>query len=213
MDALKRLTKEERKKAYNEVFREAFPPAELKPLSAIERMTAAGEYEVLGLIRDGVPVGFAANWMHENYVLIDYLCVPRQIRCGGIGGTMIAMLRQYYPENTVFIVETEAETGDPRRDELILRRQAFYQRTGARFLPYECALFGVHYRTVVWANGVVDDDEVLRRHDGFYRRNFSETLYREAVQLPLKPGEPIFPMKNWKERPEQDTEECEENAQ
>ena len=42
MDEMKRLTKEERKRAYDEVFREAFPRSELKPLRAIERLIAAG---------------------------------------------------------------------------------------------------------------------------------------------------------------------------
>ena len=43
MEELRRLTKEERRQVYDEVFREAFPPSELKPLRAIERMIENGE--------------------------------------------------------------------------------------------------------------------------------------------------------------------------
>lgn len=204
MDEIRKLTKEERKLAYNEVFREAFPPEELKPLSAIERMVAAGEYEVLALMRDGEAVGFVCNWIDENYILIDYLCVPKHIRCGGIGGEILHRMMETYPENTVFIGETEAETGDAARDEMILRRQGFYRRHGARFMPYDSALFGVHYRTIVWSKEEPDAAEVQRRHDGFYRRAFTKELYDSAVQLPLKPGEEVFPAKNWEERPNEE---------
>lgn len=207
MDEIRKLTKEERRRAYDEVFREAFPRAELKPLHAMERMIAAGEYEFLGMIRDGEPVGFVCNWLDGRYVLIDYLCVPRSIRCGGIGAALLRLMMAQYPADTVFIGETEAETGDPDRDGLILRRQGFYLRTGAQFMPYDSALFGVHYRTIVWAKEPADPDEVQRRHDGFYRRAFPKLLYAAAVQLPLKPGEKPFPVKDWDERPDEEGEE------
>lgn len=204
MDEIRKLTKEERKLAYNEVFREAFPRAELKPLAAIERMIAAGYYEFLGFFRDGEAAGYICNWLDGNYILIDYLCVPRHIRNGGIGGEIIEHLKKDYPPDTVLIAETEAETGNAARDEMILRRQGFYRRYGARFMPYDCALFGVHYRTIVWSKEEPDPEEIQRRHDGFYRRAFTKELYDSAVQLPLKPGEEVFPVKNWEERPDEE---------
>ena len=204
MDEIRKLTKEERKQTYDTVMREAFPPEELKPLAAIERMIAAGYYEVLGFFRDGEAVGFVCNWLDGNYILIDYLCVPKSARNGGIGGEIIERLKKDYPPDTVFIGETEAETGDAARDEMILRRQAFYRRHGAQFMPYDCALFGVHYRTIVWSSGEVNPEEICRRHDGFYRRAFTKELYDSAVQLPLKPGEKVFPAKNWEERPDEE---------
>ena len=204
MDEIRKLTVEERKQAYDVVLREAFPPEELKPLAAIERMIAAGYYEFLGFFRDGEAIGYICNWLDENYILIDYLCVPHHIRNSGIGGEILHRLMTDYPPDTVFIAETEAETGEAARDAMILRRQGFYRRHGAQFMPYDCALFGVHYRTIVWANGEVDPDEICRRHDGFYRRAFTQLLYDSAVQLPLKPGEAVFPARNWKERPDEE---------
>ena len=51
------LTPTELKTAYDTVFREAFPPQELKPLAAIEKMRELGEYEPCALFEDGLPVG------------------------------------------------------------------------------------------------------------------------------------------------------------
>ena len=202
MDELRLLTKEERKKAYNEVFREAFPRTELKPLRAMERMIEAGEYDFWGMFRDGEPVCFLCNWRDGNYILIDYFCVPKTMRSGGIGSTALPMMMAQYPEDTVFIGETEAETGDPERDELILRRQGLYRRLGAQFMPYECALFGVKYCVLVWAKDKADAAEVQRRHDGFYRRAFPKLVYKAAVQLPLQPGEAVRPAADWEEQPD-----------
>ena len=202
MDELKRLTKEERKRAYDEVFREAFPRAELKPLAAMEKGIREGTYAFYGLFRDDEPVGYICSMQDENYVLIDYLCVPKGIRCGGIGSkTLMTMIGQY-PEETVFIGETEAETGDPKRDEMILRRQNLYRRLGVQFLDYDTALFGVHYKTMVWSRLPVDPAEVQRRHDGFYRRTLPGLIYRTAIQIPLKPGEKPFPERDWDALPD-----------
>lgn len=204
MDELRLLTKEERKRAYDEVFREAFPRTELRPLQAMERMIAADQYDFWGLLRSDEPVAFLCNWRDGNYILIDYLCVPKQLRNGGIGSTALTMMMERYPEETVFIGETEAETGDMARDGLILRRQGLYRRLGAQFMPYDCALFGVHYKTIVWAKGKADPDEVLRRHDGFYRCAFPKAVYAAAVQIPLRPGEKPHPAQAWQERPDEE---------
>ena len=212
MDELRALTKEERKTAYNTVFREAFPPEELKPLWRMEEMIAAGEYDFLGLFRDGTPVGYVCNWRDGAYLLTDYLCVPAERRSGGIGSALVKRMRDAYPAGSVFIGETEAETGDPARDGLILRRQAFYRRLGARYLPYDCALFGVHYRVFVWDDGTAEPEEVQRRHDGFYRRSFPPELYAAAVQIPLAPGEQPYSRRAWSERPEETDAKSEDNA-
>lgn len=209
MDELRLLTKEERKAAYQEVFRASFPSAELKPLSAMERMIAAGEYAFFGLLRNGESVGFACCWQDGNYVLIDYLCVRPGARCGGIGGKLVRLLMETYPRGTVFLGESEAPTGDPARDGLIRRRLGFYERLGARVMSYDCALFGVRYKTLLWAEGTVDEAEAQRRHDGFYRRAFPKLLYAAAVQLPLRAGEGPHPMRDWAERPNMKTDENE----
>lgn len=202
MEQLRLLNEAERRTAYDRVFREAFPPAELKPLGSIERMIAAGEYDFLGYFReDDSPLGYACCWKDGDLILLDYLCVPAQARNGGVGGRILALLRTCYPAGTVFIGEAEAPVGDPARDELIRRRLAFYRRSGAALMDYDCALFGVHYKTLVWSDGPVDQAQVQRRHDGIYRRSFPAWLYDRAVQLPLRPGEAVRPVQDWDERP------------
>lgn len=196
------LTHDQMAAAYSSVFREAFPPEELKPLESIRAMTEGGFYRSWGLFRDGEPLAYACLWWDGNYILIDYLCVPRQKRNGGYGSAMLSALREAFPPDTVFFGEVEAPTGDAEADEIIYRRLGFYRRSGAKMLGYDCALFGVHYKTIAWANSAVNEAEVLRRHAGLYRRWFSPEMYARAIQIPLAPGEKPFDRKVWDERPE-----------
>ncbi len=204
MRIFRKLTDPELSAAYESVFREAFPPEELKPLFAIARMRAEGQYDTLGLFADGRPMGYICCWLDLPYVLIDYLCVERSHRNGGIGAMILEEIRKFYPPETVFIGEVEAPTGDPEADKMIFRRLGFYARCGAKSVGYDCALFGVHYKTIVWSENTVDEAELCRRHDGFYRRNFTPALYASAIQLPLKEGEKPFDRRQWDERPNND---------
>ena len=148
------LTPEELKKAYETDLSEAFPPSELKPLSAMESLRERGVYDPLCL-RDeaGAVLGYILLWKHLDgrYILIDYLCVPAGRRNGGIGGKLLQTVIDAYPVGTVFLGESEAPSGEPAADEMILRRLAFYRRNGAAFLGYDCALFGVLFKTICWA--------------------------------------------------------------
>lgn len=199
---LKIMTPEELKKAYETDLREAFPPAELKPLAAMESMRARGAYDPLCFCGDaGETLGYVLLWKHEEgrYLLIDYLCVPADKRSGGIGGRILREMIRRYPADTVFIGESEAPTGDPEADGIILRRLDFYRRNGARTLGYDTALFGVHFRTICWADPMPDEAEILRRHREIYLRQFSREKYDRYIQIPLRPGEPLKPVADWTE--------------
>ena len=109
------------------------------------------------------------------------------------------MVRQRYPADTVFIGESEAPTGDPAADGIILRRLAFYQRTGAVLLGYDTALFGVHFKTICWAERLPDEGEIMKRHQEIYLRQFTREKYDRFIQIPLLPGEQPRPLSDWTE--------------
>ena len=199
---LRTLTPEELKTIYEVDLKEAFPPAELKPLSAMEAMRAKGIYDPLVLAdEEDTMLGYILLWKHEDgrYLLVDYLCVPAGRRNGGTGGRLLQAARAYYPADTVLIGESEAPTGDPAADELILRRLGFYARNGARTLSYDNALFGVHYKTICWAEPMPDEAEILRKHQEIYLQQFGRERYDRYIQIPLRPGETVRPVTDWTE--------------
>lgn len=196
------MTAEELRRAYETDLREAFPPAELKPLSAMEDLMAKGLYDPLCL-RDenGRVLGYALLWRHVDgrYILIDYLCVPAAMRNNGIGTKLLSIMREHYPQDTVFIWESEAPTGNAQEDELILRRLGFYQRCGGTILGYDCALFGVHFKDLCLASPVPPEDEILKKHQEIYRAQFTPERYAQFIQIPLAPGEKPFTITDWTE--------------
>lgn len=199
MRELRTLTASELEEAYSTVFSEAFPPQELKPLSAMQRMWELGEYEPCGLFENGSPIGYICLWKNGRYILIDYLCVPRDIRSGGIGGETVKKAISAAPGDTIFIGEVEAPTGDPERDGIINRRLGFYARLGAQTAGYDTALFGVHYKTIYWSSSPVDEAELLEKHRGLYLRHIPDEIYQRAIKIPLAPGEAPESFDQWRE--------------
>ena len=196
------MTPEELERAYRTDLTEAFPPSELKPLGAMEAMRRQGVYQPLCL-RDGTGdvLGYVLLWKHEDgrYVLVDYLCVPAGKRNGGTGGMLLREAIARSPKDTVFIGETEAPTGNPDRDALILRRLGFYARNGAKTLGYDSALFGVRFKTICWADPMPEEGEILRKHQEIYLRQFDREKYDRFIQIPLRPGEQVKPVTEWTE--------------
>lgn len=196
------MNSDELRIAYETDLTEAFPPAELKPLSAMEDLRAKGLYDPLCLIgEDGTILGYALLWRHRDgrYILIDYLCVPASMRNRGVGARLFAAMREHYPKNTVFIWESEAPTGDSTQDEMILRRLGFYERCGGTILSYDCALFGVHFKDLALASPMPPEDEILRKHQEIYRAQFSPQRYAQFIQIPLAPGEKPYEITDWTE--------------
>ncbi len=196
------LTPEELKRAYDTDLTEAFPPSELKPLAAMESLRKRGVYDPLGFFDEaGEILGYMLVWRHSGgrYALIDYFCVPAGKRGRGTGGRLLDVIREYYPPDTVFIGESEAPTGDPARDGVILRRLGFYSRSGAVTLGYDCALFGVHFKTICWAVELPDEAEILRKHQEIYLEQFGQERYERYIQIPLAPGEAVRPVTDWTE--------------
>lgn len=199
---LHRMNIGELRRAYETDLTEAFPPSELKPLSAMENLCEKGLYDPLCLMDDTENVlGYALLWRHEDgkYILLDYLCVPARQRNRGIGAKILTAMRDYYTTDTVFLWESEAPTGNEEQDEMILRRLGFYQRCGAKILGYDCALFGVHFKTLCCAEKLPDEETILQKHREIYLHQFGQERYDRFIQIPLHPGEAPFPVTDWTE--------------
>ena len=188
MREFRELTDDELKTAYYTVYKEAFPPKELKPLFVIRRTTREGSYRTLGWFEDGAPVGYASLWLEEDgYILLDYIAVPREKRGAGVGAAMLEALLDYHPPGTVFMIESEAP--DTAEDGMAERRIAFYRRCGASPLGFDSGLWGVHYKLFALSRAPVDERAVLAHYDALYRRHIPKTIWKKAVRIPLAAGE------------------------
>lgn len=208
MTEIRLLDRQERKRAYDTVFRASFPRAELRPLGAMERLIRSGEYFFYGMEHEGAPGAFLCYWRRGDYVLLDYLCVESSLRCAGLGAKLLTSVLHSMPPELVCFGEAEAPTtANAARNALIRRRLAFYARLGARTVPYDSAVFGVHYKTLAWSARAVDPEALAAAHAEFYRLSLPRAVYAAAVQIPLRAGETVYPLRDWEGSPEDEEEE------
>ena len=182
-------TAEEVRSFYERSMKEAFPAAELKPLSAIERMWGEGWYKPYCLYDDdGMgPIGCAFLWLgRPGWALLDYLCVAAGWRNDGFGREMLRMLPLVEPESVIF-GESEApvHAPDPAMAE---RRLGFYTRCGARMAGYDTEMFGVHYQTFYLADREVPDEALMAEHTFVYRNSFTPEKFEKYVRIPFDPA-------------------------
>ena len=187
---------------YQQEMTRDFPPQELKPLKAMLELMAQGRYQALGLYEGEELLGYALVWREPGvpFVLLDYLGTLPGVRNRGLGGQLLDLLAHYYREERGIFGEAESDEGGADADrELRRRRLGFYLRHGFRYGGYDCALFGVHYQTLIRGREDVTPEELLKVHRSFYQNRFPAHIYKRFVQLPLAPGEAPNPPGNWTE--------------
>ena len=172
---------------YREHLTPDFPPAERKPLSAMEKLLSAGRYEPWGLYRGEELMAYALLWRDPEggFVLLDYLGVCRDKPRGqGIGTVMVAHLMGQYRHVSGILVEAEAEGDDasPEENGLRARRLAFYRRLGFRELGYVARIFGVRYAMLLYGDRTWE--EAMEAHQRLYHYEFSPWLYDRFIHIP-----------------------------
>ena len=172
---------------YREHLTPDFPPAERKPLSAMEKLLSAGRYEPWGLYRGEELMAYALLWRDPEggFVLLDYLGVCRDKPRGqGIGTVMVAHLMGQYRHVSGILVEAEAEGDDasPEKNGLRARRLAFYRRLGFRELGYVARIFGVRYAMLLYGDRT--GEEAMEAHQRLYHYEFSPWLYDRFIHIP-----------------------------
>jgi len=180
-------TLEQLREIYHIEMQSAFPPAELKPLAAIERMWEDGYYKPYCRFDDGTsPVGLAFLWLgHPGWALLDYLCVSASRRNDGLGAMILQLLPQAEPDAVIF---GEAEAPDDAPDpEMAERRLGFYARCGLRIAGYDSEIFGVHYKTLYLANRDISDEKLMMEHQFVYKNAFEPEKYEKFIRIPYNP--------------------------
>ncbi|HIT32964.1 MAG TPA: GNAT family N-acetyltransferase [Candidatus Enterenecus stercoripullorum] len=200
---LKLLSKQELTDLYEQEMVFDFPKAELKPLRAMLRLMDLGQYDPLLITDDQEqPLGYAMLWLPRTRqgALLEYLGVLRGKRNGGLGSQVLPLLADRYGQ---LFGEAEApDSDDPAENDLRRRRIAFYERNGFRVLDYDCALFGVHFKSL-YLGPQTDDRKVEALHRSVYADYFSPEHMRRYIQIPLRPGEEIHHAPEWVEEDEE----------
>ena len=197
---LKVLSAGELEELYHTELVRAFPPEELKPLSSMLRMMEQDRYQVLGMMDEEGLHGYALFWLEPGipFALLDYFGTVEGQRNSGLGTRMLSLLADFYKDYRGIFGEAEAVTSsDPEEAHLQARRLEFYRRNGLRYAGYDCALFGVHFRTLILDKGDNAPEDILAAHQRIYRGGLPSAAYERFIQIPLREGEAVRPAADW----------------
>lgn len=191
-------TLEQLRTIYDSDLSVSFPPTELRPLRAIEEMWRNGWYRPWCLFDGDDIVGECFLWLgNPGWALLDYLCVSPRRRNGGTGTLLLEKMREKEP-GMVILAESEAPVHAPD-PALAERRLGFYARNQARTAGYDTDMFGVHYKTLYWADSPVADGELMEQHCFIYRNCFTPEKYTRYVRIPRNPELGPIPQVPWDE--------------
>ena len=199
---LKTLDAQELTALYRTELVNAFPPTELKPLRSMLNLMAQNRYEALGLYDENGLHGYALTWLEPGipFALLDYFGTLEGQRGSGLGTKMLDMLAEHYKDYRGVFGEAEGVfSPDPEERALQRRRLAFYERNGFRYGGYDCALFGVHYLTLIRGDADVSPEELLDAHRRIYKSGIPKEAYDRFIQLPLHEGEEVRVPTEWNE--------------
>ena len=199
---LKTLTAQELTDLYRTELVHAFPPSELKPLKSMLNLMEGNRYEALGMYDEAGLHGYALTWLEPGipFALLDYFGTLEGQRGSGLGTKMLDLLAEHYWNYRGIFGEAEGVfSPDPEESKLQQRRLDFYSRNDFRYGGYDCALFGVHYLTLIRGDEDVSAEELLDAHQRIYRSGIPAPAYERFIQIPLHEGEAVRVPTEWKE--------------
>ena len=173
----RRMTRGEIESWYTGDFAKAFAENERKPLGDIFALIEEGRYELWGLFEQGTEaegdagsqlIAYAALWKRAGIplVLLDYLGVSEDRRNGGLGASILEVLKaQGFP----IVTESELPVHGDSADENAIRerRMEFYRRNG--FVPaYEMATCGMRWQAYLAGAGEYAIEDIMRWHKDLY---------------------------------------------
>lgn len=194
---LKTAAPEQVRRVYERDLKASFPPAELRPLPAIERFCAEGQYRPWCAFDDkGEIIGeLFLKLGNPGWALGDYLCVSPGQRNGGLGAKILKEVRK--KETDLVILGEVEDPSDAPNTEMARRRIGFYRRNGARFAEFRSEVFGARYRLIYFSDAPVSEERLMREYDAIYRHDFSGEKYNKFVRIPWLPGMPPMPKVAW----------------
>ncbi|WP_373217746.1 GNAT family N-acetyltransferase [Ruminococcus sp. 5_1_39BFAA] len=182
--------KKYKEKVY-ELYQEAFPEEEKKPVGMLEELARRGMLEILAVVDDeGAErfVGLAINMTEpsrkapegeKETALLDYFAISPDVRGGGYGSKALKLLLERFSGKTyIFEVEMRDEAAPNAAERQ--RRVAFYLRGGLK----ETGLF-VHAYDTDFEILTPDGKVTYEQYVGFLTRVMGEAEMRQVVNPTL----------------------------
>ena len=114
-----------------ELYDNAFPEQEKKPLHVMEQLVNDGKMEMLAMVDEEEFVGLAINMISGDRALLDFYAIaPEKRRCCYGSKGLEVLLTHFEDQKYIFEIEIQDEKADNAEERR--RRKAFYLRNGLK---------------------------------------------------------------------------------
>ncbi len=182
----KKASLQEIEEIYNTHMKNDFPPAELKPLSAIKYSVENGWYVMYVAYDEGGIKGYACVADCGGGIgFLDYFAIVKEYRGTGVGTEFFAKLKTLGFDT--IILETESVESAANDEETFIRnrRIAFYKKGGCVDTGCMYNVFGVEYNVFINKDIELTEDflaKLLSAYEYAYaailRRDDKDYIYR-----------------------------------
>lgn len=112
-----------------EIYSEAFPILERKPVFVLKRFVKTGKAQIFTATEDDVLLGFAVVIPYEDMALVDYLAVSSKFRGKGTGTFIMQELCKHFQDKKI-IIEIEKLDEEAVNTKQRVARRKFYLKNG-----------------------------------------------------------------------------------
>ena len=167
--------------------REDFLPAEIKPLSAIERAWNRGKYVCWGAMAGEDILSYAFFIKLQGIALFDYFAVKKEARGTGVGSAFLQALmagKLSGMDAVLLEVDDPACAADEAERNIRDRRLAFYLRNGLADTAVTAVVYGVQFRILALPVGPCPSpDDTRRMYAALYRAVMPPKIFESKVVI------------------------------
>lgn len=162
--------------AMHNLYFEAFPENERKPLETLYTHQESGFADVFVILEDDDSfVGMITTLKHSSLMFVEYFAIHSKYRGLGYGSKVLDLLHEKYHDVNICL---EIDVVDPAASdyEKRLRRLHFYEKNGFQQLGIIVNLFGVTFE-LLGTSPDIEFDEYFLLYEQIHGKSFSDKLY------------------------------------
>lgn len=123
--------KKEQWREIKEIYMEAFPKAERKPLCSVKRAVKKEKAQIITAAEDGVLQGYTMVIPYKDMVMVDYLAVSGKIRSKGTGSRIMQEVCSRFKGKRIALLIERPDENASNSEQREARRR-FYLKNGFR---------------------------------------------------------------------------------
>ncbi|XJS10736.1 GNAT family N-acetyltransferase [Aerococcaceae bacterium WGS1372] len=161
-----------------ELYLEAFPKAERKPIETLYTHQDLDYCDVFGITtKEGGPfVGMITTIKGENLIMVEYFAIAPEFRGQGYGSRTLELLLEKYPDTPICLEIEDTQDKRASNYEQRLSRKRFYQANGFNPVNWVISYFGVPLELMATQEGI-EFNEYIKLYEPFYGETTQDKIF------------------------------------